>query len=54
LLHGMRLTAGICAAVLLLVGGLVAVRLRTVGAGGEGAEGASLPGTPGAAALPER
>jgi DHA2 family multidrug resistance protein-like MFS transporter len=47
LLHGLRLTAGICAAVLLFVGGLVAVRLR-------GAGGAVAPETPGAAALPER
>jgi DHA2 family multidrug resistance protein-like MFS transporter len=47
LLHGLRLTAGICAAVLLFVGGLVAVRLR-------GAGGAVVPETPGAAALPER
>nr|WP_269759055.1 hypothetical protein [Variovorax sp. E3] len=30
MLHGLRLTAGICAAVLLLVGALVAVRLRGV------------------------
>jgi DHA2 family multidrug resistance protein-like MFS transporter len=47
LLHGLRLTAGICAAVLLLVGGLVAIRLRGPGE-------ARAPETPGAAALPER
>ena len=47
LMHGLRLTAGICAAVLLLVGGLVVVRLR-------GAGEARAPETPGAAALPER
>jgi DHA2 family multidrug resistance protein-like MFS transporter len=45
LLHGLRLTAGICAAVLLFVGGLVAVRLRGAAVELE---------TPGAAALPER
>ena len=47
LLHGLRLTAGICAAVLLLVGGLVATRLR-------GAGEARAHRAPGAAALPER
>ena len=47
LLQGLRLTAGICAAVLLLVGGLVAARLR-------GAGEARAHQTPGAAALPER
>ena len=47
LLHGLRLTAGICAAVLLVVAGLVAFRLR-------GAGEANAPRTPGAAALPER
>lgn len=34
LMHGLRLTGGICAAVLLSVGALVAVRLRSVNAGG--------------------
>lgn len=33
-MHGLRLTGGICAAVLLSVGALVAVRLRSVNAGG--------------------
>lgn len=47
LLQGLRLAAGICAAVLLLVGGLVAARLRGAG------EARAHP-TPGAAALPER
>lgn len=47
LLHGLRLVAGICAAVLLVVAGLVAFRLR-------GAGEANAPATPGAAALPER
>ncbi|SEK16387.1 MULTISPECIES: MFS transporter [unclassified Variovorax] len=48
LLSGLRLTSGICAAVLLFVGALVAVRLR--GAGAQAAPAAN----PGAAALPER
>ncbi|MET3493385.1 MFS transporter [Variovorax boronicumulans] len=47
LLHGLRLVAGICAAVLLIVAGLVAFRLR-------GAGQANAPAAPGAAALPER
>jgi DHA2 family multidrug resistance protein-like MFS transporter len=47
LMHGLRLVAGICAAVLLIVAGLVAFRLR-------GAGEANAPQTPGAAALPER
>jgi len=46
LLHGMRLTAGVCAAVLLLVGALVAVRLRSAG---EAAQPKAPPD-----ALPER
>jgi DHA2 family multidrug resistance protein-like MFS transporter len=46
LLHGLRLTAGICAAVLLLVGALVAVRLRSAG---EAAQPKAPPD-----ALPER
>jgi DHA2 family multidrug resistance protein-like MFS transporter len=50
LLRGMRLTAGVCATVLLFVAGLVAIRLRGAGGAGE----AQPPETPGAAALPER
>ena len=46
LLHGLRLTAGICAAVLLAVGALVAVRLRSAGE-------AAQPKAP-SDALPER
>lgn len=50
LLHGLRLTAGICAALLLVVAGLVAFRLRGAGPASE----APASATPGAAALPER
>jgi DHA2 family multidrug resistance protein-like MFS transporter len=50
LLHGLRLVAGICAAVLLIVAGQVAFRLRDSGEAGQ----ANAPQTPGAAALPER
>jgi DHA2 family multidrug resistance protein-like MFS transporter len=46
LLHGLRLTAGICAAVLLAVGALVALRLRSAGE-------AAQPKAP-SDALPER
>jgi len=50
LMRGMRLTAGVCAAVLLFVAGLVAIRLR-----GAGGAGQALPvDSPSAAALPER
>jgi DHA2 family multidrug resistance protein-like MFS transporter len=49
LLHGLRITAGICAAVLLCVGALVAVRLRNVGT-----DAGDAPADPGAAALPGR
>ena len=50
LLRALRLVAGLCAAVLLFVGVLVAVRLRGVGA--SHAEEVAVP--PGGAALPER
>lgn len=51
LMHGLRLTAGICAAVLLLVAGLVIIRLRGAGSTGDTVEPSAAPGT---AALPER
>ena len=54
LLRALRLVAGLCAVVLLFVGVLVAVRLRSVGTAP--AHGAQEEGVvpPGGAALPER